>query len=136
MNYKEKVIELLNSQELSKEQKEKLESIFPELREESKDERIRKRLIEFFKDWGKTRSHCWSIYIPDILAWLEKQGEGIIPLEEIILNVWELGNYWKELTKGVCNTEHGRQLDYIVKHWKEGEHYIKSYEITTNKLHL
>ena len=58
----------------------------------------------------------------------EKQSEEIIPLEEIILNVWELGNYWKELTKGVCNTEHGSQLDYIVKHWKEGEHYIKSFE--------
>ena len=58
----------------------------------------------------------------------EKQSEEIIPLEEIIRNVWELGNYWKELTKGVCNTEHGSQLDYIVKHWKEGEHYIKSFE--------
>ena len=40
---------------------------------ESEDERIRERLIEFFKDWGKTRSHCWSISISDILAWLEKQ---------------------------------------------------------------
>ena len=59
---------------------------------------------------------------------LEKQGEETIPLKKIILNVWELGNYWKELTKGVCNTEYGRQLDYIVKHWKEGEHYIKSFE--------
>ena len=43
--------------------------------EESEDEKIRKMLIEFFRDWGKTRSHCWSIFIPDILAWLEKQGE-------------------------------------------------------------
>lgn len=51
-----------------------------------------------------------------------------VPLREMVLNVWELGNYWKELTKGVCNTEHGSQLDYIVKHWKEGEHYIKSFE--------
>ena len=49
-------------------------SMFPELRE-SEDERIRKRLIEFFKDFGKTRSHCWSVSIPKILAWLEKQGE-------------------------------------------------------------
>ena len=47
-------------------------SLFPELKE-SEDERIRERLIEFFKDWGKTRSHCWSISISDILAWLEKQ---------------------------------------------------------------
>ena len=35
------------------------------------------------------------------------------------------GNYWKDLTKGVCNTEHGTQLDYILKHWTEGEHYTK-----------
>ena len=53
-----------------------IDDIVPELKEsESEDEKIRKRLIEFFKDWGKTRSHCWSIYIPDILAWLDKQGE-------------------------------------------------------------
>ena len=51
-----------------------LEHIFPELAE-SEDERIKQKLIEFFKDFGKTRSHCWSISIPDILAWLEKQGE-------------------------------------------------------------
>ena len=44
----------------------------PEIAEQE-DERIRERLIEFFKDWGKTRSHCWSISISDILAWLEKQ---------------------------------------------------------------
>lgn len=66
--------------------------------------------------------------INEMLAWLEKQGEQNLPLKEIILNVWELGNYWKDLTKGVCNTEHGTQLDYIVKHWKEGECYIKFFE--------
>jgi len=50
------------------------EYIFPQLRE-SEDEKIRIGLIEFFRDWGKTRSYCWNIYIPDILTWLEKQGE-------------------------------------------------------------
>jgi hypothetical protein len=50
------------------------EYIFPQLRV-SEDEKIRKGLIEFFRDWGKTRSYCWNIYIPDILTWLEKQGE-------------------------------------------------------------
>jgi len=55
-------------------EREVLANIFPEL-QESEDERIRKRLIEFFKDFGKTRSHCWSVSIPDILAWLEKQGK-------------------------------------------------------------
>ena len=108
--------------------KKGIEYIFPELKE-SEDERIIRDMIETIKKESKDfpssviaeKSHTW-------LAWLEKQGEKIIPLEEIILNVWELGNYWKELTKGVCNTEYGRQLDYIVKHWKEGEHYIKHFE--------
>ena len=44
MDYKEKVIALLKSQELSKEQKEKLENIFPELKE-SEDERIRRNRL-------------------------------------------------------------------------------------------
>lgn len=51
-----------------------LGSMFPELCE-SEDERIRKRLIDFFEDWRKNRSHCWGITATDILAWLEKQGE-------------------------------------------------------------
>jgi len=68
MDYKEKVIALLNSQELSNEQKEKLKYIFPELKE-SEDERIRKDLCKAI----------WT-YIPteegkEYIAWLEKQGE-------------------------------------------------------------
>ena len=50
-----------------------MEHVFPELCE-SKDERIRKTLINFFQDWHKNRSHCWGISVPEILAWLEKQG--------------------------------------------------------------
>lgn len=67
MNYKEKVIALLNSQELSKEQKEKLEGIFPELRE-SEDEKIRKEIISYIKSSGAVTNQKW-------IAWLEKQGE-------------------------------------------------------------
>lgn len=105
-----------------------IQYIFPELKD-SEDERIRKELLAFCKNRAEKYSNDPKYKnISAWIAWIEKQGEGIIPLEEIILNVWELGNYWKELTKGVCNTEHGRQLDYIVKHWKEGEHYIKSFE--------
>ena len=54
--------------------KEEAEKYFPEL-QESEDERIRKKLIEFFEDWGKRLSHCWGLSIPDILAWLENQGQ-------------------------------------------------------------
>ena len=73
MDYEEKVIALLNSQELSKEQKEKLENIFPELKE-SEDEKIRKTLIEHIK--GIT---SWNYFLgiskEQMIAWLKKQGE-------------------------------------------------------------
>ena len=72
MDYKEKVIALLNSKDLPKEQKEKLESIFSELKE-SEVEKIRKGLIEYFSDF-----HLQTFAGLDpkkILAWLEKQAE-------------------------------------------------------------
>lgn len=71
MDYKEKVIALLNSQELSKEQKEKLENIFPELKE-SEGERIRKAIIRILKgETGYTSKEDTDKYV----AWLEKQAE-------------------------------------------------------------
>lgn len=54
-----------------------INDIIPELNE-SEDERIRKRLIDFFEDWRKNRSHCWGIAVSKILTWLEKQGEQIL----------------------------------------------------------
>ena len=75
MDYKEKVIALLNSQELSKEQKEKLENIFPELKE-SEDERIRKELIEHIKANKEADYVLFKKFSPnDVIAWLEKQDE-------------------------------------------------------------
>lgn len=46
-----------------------------------------------------------------------------IPLRDYILNIWELGNYWKNLTNGSISTKHGTQLEYIQNHWKEGAYY-------------
>ena len=74
MDYKEKVIALLNSQELPKEQKEKLEDIFPELKE-SEDEKIRKSLIGHLKECrNNTRSEVMINEYAKWIAWLEKQG--------------------------------------------------------------
>jgi len=67
MEYKEKVIALLNSKELSKEQKEKLESIFPELKE-SENENVRKEIISYIK--ANVRSDELS---ESWIAWLENQ---------------------------------------------------------------
>ena len=75
MDYKEKVIALLNSQELSKEQKEKLENIFPELKENG-DERIRKALIDYFDDAIKADENpLHGIQTHEVINWLERQGE-------------------------------------------------------------
>jgi hypothetical protein len=76
MDYKEKVIALLNSKELSQEQKEKLESIFPEL-SESTDERIRKECISIIKAWDEScrLQGDYCEVAPACIAWLEKQGE-------------------------------------------------------------
>jgi len=66
MDYKEKLITLLNNKELSREQKEKLESIFPELKE-SEDEKIKREIVKFLKE-NKDFPEDW-------IAWLEKQSE-------------------------------------------------------------
>ena len=70
MDYKEKIIALLNDKELSQEQKEKLEYIFPELKE-SKDETIRKEIIEFVDINTLSVDERHDRWI----AWLEKQGQ-------------------------------------------------------------
>lgn len=97
MDYKEKVIALLNDQELSKEQKEKLENIFPELAE-SKDERIRKELIELISCMhdADPRKKGW-------IAWLEKQGQ-----KPKKVSIWK---HWKD---GIAGNGEGEQI-YLIK---------------------
>lgn len=101
------------------------EIIFPELKE-SEDEKIKEDLIQWINDFPDTiwRGH----YKKDILAWFEKQGEQSIynvPTREIILAIWDLGNEWKELTKGSISTKYGTQLNYIQNHWHESEYYLR-----------
>jgi len=70
MDYEEKVIALLNGKELSQEQKEKLEEIFPELAE-SEDEKMRKSIIYALQNGGFYSSDKTD----EAIAWLEKQGK-------------------------------------------------------------
>ena len=51
-----------------------MEIIFPELKE-SEDERVRNKLIKFFKGYSPDEEWWGNITQEDILAWLEKQGE-------------------------------------------------------------
>ena len=52
-----------------------IEEIFPELKKESDNERVRNKLIEFFKGYSPDEKWWGNITQEDILAWLEKQGE-------------------------------------------------------------
>ena len=92
MDYKEKVIALLNSQELSKEQKEKLENIFPELKE-SEDDRIRKDIIRVFKGEIPFTSEKEN---EKYIVWIERQNKKLDPdkviewLKHCELHDWDI----------------------------------------------
>lgn len=108
---------------------EALETLIPELRE-SDDESIRKWIIDDIRynmHEEPLNNTEYKRKAEKAISWLERLGENI-PSKETVLNVWDLGNIWKEITGGASNTEHGTQLDYIIRHWKEGEHYIKQGE--------
>ena len=88
------------------------------------DERMMEQLCDFLRD------NMLYEDSQEIISWLEKykekkdkQSSSNIPSRETILAVWELGNEWKDLTKGVCDTEHGTQLKYIQNHWQESSYY-------------
>jgi len=72
---------------------------------ESKEERIRRGLIEYFYDWSKTKSYCWGIPVTDIMDWLEKQGK--VKKSEIreIQNGIILDGVVYELTTGFPDNE-------------------------------
>lgn len=107
-----------------------ISAIFPELKE-SEDEKTRKAIISALNYLERELS--WDavgdVDILDAYAWLEKQGEQKlimnVPPREVILSIWDLGNEWKELTKGSISTEYGTQLNYIQKHWHESEYYLR-----------
>lgn len=79
-----------------------LENIFPELKE-SKDERIRKALINVF-----STHQGYEVFFgasgEDILAWLEKQGE-----EPKKIPIWK---HWKN---GIAGNGDGEQI-YLIKY--------------------
>jgi hypothetical protein len=100
---------------------EDITSIFPELKE-NEDEKVRKMLIRFFEAWNKTRSHCWGISVPKILAWLEKQGEqkpqGKTALEAI--NEEKVDNANKVEHKPAWSEEDEEILSEIIYFFEKG----------------
>lgn len=52
-----------------------VEEVFPELKE-SEDERIRKGMLQGFKDYGEPEYVWWAgVKVKECIAWLEKQDE-------------------------------------------------------------
>ena len=98
------------------------ETIFPELKE-SEDEEMRKTLIKFFEEWHKTRSHCWGISLPKILAWLEKQGEQIDIANKEYWRGYREGK--KEILDKYAELEKQGKQNTI---WKPTEEQIKALE--------
>lgn len=86
MDYKEKVIALLNSQELSKEQKEKLENIFPEL-QENKDDRIVRCLLNYFNHVRYNGLDLKGTDVDEVIVWLEKQSKRL-GADEVTKHQW------------------------------------------------
>jgi len=101
MDYKEKVIALLKSQELSKEQKEKLENIFPELKE-SEDEKVKKEIVRFIQMEVEDEivGNKW-------ISWLEKQNSNVDNANK---------EYWRGYREGKQEI-----LDKYAELEKEGE---------------
>ncbi len=109
MDYKKKIIALMNDNELSQDKKEKLMQIFPELAE-SEDERIKKgikSILEHYKESGEVVCPYPFVSIDEALAWLEKQGESnltkkaVIWLESVNLDYYQIreGVFSKELVE-------------------------------------
>lgn len=95
-----------------------IEEIFPEL-SENEDEKIRKRLIEYFKYCENSGSKTANtIDISEILAWLEKHGEQTNPYSGISFEY--NGHIW-----GMCARDNGVDIlldKQLFKHLeKQGE---------------
>lgn len=73
-----------------------------------------------------TKWYFWLKSLKDRVQPQQKQGEHKpaidVPSEELIFSIWDLGNRWKEITKGFITKEHGTQMDYIQKHWHESDY--------------
>ena len=139
MDYKEKVIALLNDQELSKEQKEKLENIFPELKEnESEDERIKKTLKEFVKGYSAFINGQWRLgdfTVNRLIDWLEKQGEfndNIITRDDEILQAISIG--LTDVVEDAGWSDFGGIPIEEIQDWLEKQGSLNTFEVSETSI--
>lgn len=131
INYEQKykeALELAKQVALTKENVVAIEYIFPELAE-SRDEKIRKKLIRLFKDgYSQNSSAIFAgVKVEDIIAWLEKQKpvEWSEEDEKKINRITHL-----ILSSKAFNREHRDEVIAIIKslrpqkHWKPSKEQI------------
>jgi len=123
------------------------ESIFAGIMEESEDERIRKALMQNLKERFGTKGNMGKgLDMPDVLAWLEKQGEQKSP-------AWseEDKKIWLETIKLLETVNHpnrihsnGKPLDFTKNinwlktlrpqsHWKPSENELEVLKLSAEK---
>ncbi len=119
---RKEAIEIVRNIYETKQEKEALEFLIPELAE-SEDERVRKEIIRIVDIWTNSSPVINGIPRETLLAYLEKQKEqNVAPSRGTILGIWELGNFWKENPE---EREGLTQLQYIQKYWFEKNDYLK-----------
>ena len=110
-----------------------LESLFPELKE-SEDEKIRKSLIELFKDmeWDDSILHDYNMDKDKTIAWLEKQGEQ--KSTDKVEPKFHIGDW---IIKGdvIAQIIDVKEKYYIGVNI-EGEDFTASRFLSDNKMHL
>ena len=110
------------------------QEIFPELKEEDKDEKLRKRLIQIFKSYQNPKTHLnpnkWEgLKICDIIDWLEKQKTIDVLDEEERKFVDNVDSYRKEV-----DAAYQRGYDEGIKATleKQGEQSVSHDDIVDN----
>lgn len=110
MDYKEKVIELLKSNNVTEEQKAKLRDVFPELKE-SEDERIKKALKNLVENCNRSSTIDGEISKADTIAWIEKKDEQKPTAEDVLIKAglkpYKDGDQWcvllgDNIQEGIC----------------------------------
>lgn len=106
--------------------------------EQSEDKKMRRCISDVVRKYGAEFT-SGTVTKETMLAWLEKQGKHKpaidVPSKELIFAIWDLGNWWKEITKGRITEEYGTQLDYIQKHWhdsKWADHHLEKQDEMDN----
>ena len=97
-----------------------IETLFPELKEENEDERIRKALITFFSRFPYNNMEDAGINAKDVISWLEKQTEQK-PSDKVEPK-FKVGDWliFNERHNGIYQVERIDDYRYYLRHYLGG----------------